>query len=91
MNFFVSHENHGNAEVEGYNFVSEKMFAGIKSDFLAMFNFRDKYLITMTCSLLERKFLLRLISKSRKANDLKFCTFTSIIGTIIGRKFQINP
>ena len=32
MNFLVLLENHGNAE-GGYNFVPEKMFSGIKSDF----------------------------------------------------------
>ena len=32
-----------------------------------------------------------LISKIRKTNNLKFCMFTSVICTIISRKFQINP
>ena len=45
----------------------------------------------MTHSLLERKFLWRHISKSRKANNFKFCMFTSIIRAIIGSKFQIYP
>ena len=31
MNYFVLLENHANAE--GYNFMPEKMFSGIKSDF----------------------------------------------------------
>ena len=33
MNFLVLLENHGNVEGRGYNFVPEKMFSGIKSDF----------------------------------------------------------
>ena len=31
MNFFVLLENHGNAE--GYNFLPEQTFSGLKSDF----------------------------------------------------------
>ena len=44
MNFFVLLENHGNAE-GGYNFVPEKMFSGIKSDF---FGGGGKYRSAMT-------------------------------------------
>ena len=58
MNFLVLLENHGNAE--GYNFVPEKMFLGIKRDFLSSFaRFPGgKYRTAMTRSLLNRKLLV---------------------------------
>ena len=39
----------------GYKFVPGKMFSGIKSDFSrVLLDFRGKYRIAMTCSILER-------------------------------------
>ena len=72
----------------GYNFVPEKVFSGIKSVEFCL-NPGGKYRIAMTHSILE--FLWRHISKNRKAMNLKFCMFTSIIHTIISIKFQFNP
>ena len=43
---------------KGYNFVPERMFSGIKSDFFEFCSIPgNKYGIAMTHSLLERKFL----------------------------------
>ena len=69
----------------------EKMFSGIKSDFLELCSVPGgKYLVAMTpfwkgniCDVISLKV--------EKANNLKFCMFTSIIATFIGTKFQINP
>ena len=56
MNIFVLLENHGNAGE--YNFVPEKMFSGIKSDFFEFCSIPgSKYQIAMTCFPLERRFL----------------------------------
>ena len=75
----------------GYKFVPGKMFSGTKSDFsLVLLHCRGKYRTSMTCSILEKKFLRRHISKSRNGNNLEFCMFTSIIRTIISYKFRIN-
>ena len=76
----------------GYKFVPEKMLSGIKLIFLEFFSIPGgKYRTAMACSILEKKFLWRHISKIRKANNLRFCLFTSIIRTIISSKFKINP
>ena len=70
----------------GYNLVPEKMLSGIKSDVFQFCSIPGgKYQMAMTCSILERKFLWRHISKNKKANNLKFRMFTGIIGTIIGQ------
>ena len=68
------------------------MFSGIKSDFLKFcWILGGKYQFAMIHSILEMKFLWHHISKSRKANNLKFRMFTSIVCNIIGTKYQINP
>ena len=74
----------------GVYLCARKTFRHKKWFFLVLLDSRGKYRITMTRSLLERKFLWRHSSKSRKANNLKFCRFTCVIRTIIGTKFQIN-
>ena len=73
----------------GCNFVPEKMFSGIKSDFFEFYLIPyGKCQIAMTRSLLERMFLWRRISKSKKANDLKFCLFTSLCMPLLVPNFK---
>ena len=86
--FFVLLQNHGNAEGGG----GYKFLAGKKVVFLELCLIPGgKYWMAMTCSILESKFLWHHISKSGKADNLKFYMFTGIICTIISDKFQINP
>ena len=67
------------------------MFSGIKIDFSqVLLDSRGKYRIAMIHSILERKYLWHHTSKSRKANNVKICMFTSIMRTIISTKFKIN-
>ena len=75
----------------GYTFISEKMFSGIVIFVEFCFNAGGKYRIAMTRSIVERNYLWRHISKSKKAINLKFCLLTCIIHTIISGKLQINP
>ena len=57
MKFLFFLENNGNAE-EMCNFVPEKVFSGIKSDFVEFcLNPGGEYRITITCSIMERKSL----------------------------------
>ena len=91
MKSFVLFENHRNAE-EGIILCQKRCFQAYKVIFFSFCSIPGgKYRIAMTCSLLERKFLWSHVSKTRTANNFKFCMFTSIIDTIIGSKFQINP
>ena len=70
--FFVSLQIHGNAE-EGINLCQEGCFQAWKVICLEFCLIPGgKYQIAMTHSILERKFLWRHISKSRKATNLKF-------------------
>ena len=63
------------------------MFSSIKSDF-ALFEGEMSYCDGSFPS--GEDFCDVIFSKSRKANNLKFCMFTSFMHTITSTKFQIN-